>query len=75
MCVYACVGVRVYVCTSGLHKCEPLHMWVECEDIYVHEHVWIARVCVWAFLHLADQVSMLPSTPAFFRNKPGFPLK
>lgn len=45
VCVYACVGVRVYVCTSGLHKCEPLHMWVGVK-IYVHEHVWIAHTCV-----------------------------
>lgn len=36
-----------------------------CEDIYVHERVWIAHTCVCEPVHVADQVSMLPSTPAF----------
>lgn len=48
VCVGGCEGV--YVCTSVLHMCEPVHMWVGVKIhmcVHVHEHVWIAhtRVC------------------------------
>ena len=52
VCVCVCVGgcEGVYVCTSVLHVCEPVHMWVGVKIhmcVHVHEHVWIAhtRVC------------------------------
>lgn len=67
-----CEGV--YVCTSGLHKCEPLHTWVGVK-IYMcisvcglHTHVCVS-LCMWQTRYPC----FLPHQPSVCQA--GFPLK